>query len=78
MSGVVAISIKRLAYSVLLWKRRNWCTQLYTGNQMNLDSHEFQKWIDDDENHEDVLEWFEENYRKFPDEFELWEKAVKK
>ena len=26
--------------------------------------------------HQDLLEWFEENYQKFPDEFGWWEKAV--
>ena len=26
--------------------------------------------------HTDLLDWFEENYPKFPDEFDWWEKAV--
>lgn len=26
----------------------------------------------------ELTEWFDENYRKFPDEFEWWEKAVEK
>lgn len=43
---------------------------------MNQDFHDFQEWVNDEDNHEDVLEWFEENYLKFPDEFSQWRKEV--
>lgn len=46
------------------------------GIRMNLGYHDFQKWVGNDENHEAVLDWFEENYSLFPDEFGQWRKEA--
>lgn len=46
---------------------------------MGCDYADFNKWINNHENHEAVLDWFEENYAQFPDEFTAWRnKADKK
>jgi len=44
--------------------------------RMGCTYHDFQKWVDDDENHEAILDWFEENHKKFPEEFDGWREEV--
>ncbi|MDP2753558.1 MAG: tetratricopeptide repeat protein [Nitrospirota bacterium] len=47
--------------------------------KMNMSFEEFEKKFNKGGFYDSALmNWFEENYKKFPDEFEWWEKAVEK